>query len=45
MSELRMHIEPRLFRVIDLAVYRDSRPEGRYAKKPGVRGHRDRLTR
>jgi Uma2 family endonuclease len=32
--ELRVRIEPRRFRVIDLAVYRDSRPEGRYATNP-----------
>ena len=29
-----MRIEPRLFRVIDFAVYRDTRPEGRYATEP-----------
>ena len=34
MSELRVRIEPRLFRVIDFAVYRDARPEGRYATTP-----------
>jgi Uma2 family endonuclease len=34
MSELRVRIEPRLFRVIDFAVYRDSRPQGRYATDP-----------
>jgi Uma2 family endonuclease len=34
MSELRVRIEPRLFRVIDFAVYLDSRPEGRYATSP-----------
>ena len=38
-------IEPRRFRVIDLAVYRDSRPEGRYANQPAVRRHRNRLAR
>jgi Uma2 family endonuclease len=32
--ELRMHVAPRRFRVIDLAVYRDCRPEGRYAEMP-----------
>jgi len=31
---LRMHVAPKRFRVIDLAVYRDSRPEGRYAEMP-----------
>jgi Uma2 family endonuclease len=34
MSELRVRIEPSVFRVIDLAVYRDARPEGRYAASP-----------
>jgi Uma2 family endonuclease len=34
MSELRVQIEPRLFRVIDFTVYRDARPEGRYATDP-----------
>ncbi len=34
MSELRVRIQPRLFRVIDFAVYRDRRPEGRYATDP-----------
>ena len=34
MSELRVQIEPRRFRVIDFAVYRDVRPEGRYATTP-----------
>lgn len=34
MSELRVPIEPRRFRVIDFAVYRDRRPEGRYATEP-----------
>ncbi|HLG98998.1 MAG TPA: Uma2 family endonuclease [Bryobacteraceae bacterium] len=32
--ELRVQIEPRLFRVIDFAVYRGSRPQGRYATEP-----------
>jgi Uma2 family endonuclease len=31
MSELRVRIQPRRFRVIDFSVYRDVRPEGRYA--------------
>jgi len=31
MSELRVQIEPRLFRVVDFTVYLDARPEGRYA--------------
>jgi Uma2 family endonuclease len=34
MSELRARIEPRLFRVIDVAVYLDVRPEGRFATTP-----------
>jgi Uma2 family endonuclease len=34
MSELRVQIEPQLFRVIDVAVYRDSRPAGRYGTSP-----------
>jgi Uma2 family endonuclease len=34
MSELRVQIEQDLFRVIDFAVYRDARPEGRYATSP-----------
>jgi hypothetical protein len=34
MSELRVQIAPRVFRVVDFAVYRDTRPEGRYAKEP-----------
>jgi Uma2 family endonuclease len=34
MSELRVRIEPLLFRVVDVAVYRDSRPEGRYGSSP-----------
>ena len=34
MSELRVRIEPRLFRVIDFVVYRDARPEGRYGTSP-----------
>jgi Uma2 family endonuclease len=34
MSELRVRVEPRLFRVVDFAVYLDSRPEGRYGTKP-----------
>lgn len=34
MSELRVRIEPQLFRVIDFAVYRDSIPEGRYGTSP-----------
>jgi Uma2 family endonuclease len=34
MSELRVRIEPRRFRVIDFAVYRDARPEGRYGTDP-----------
>ncbi len=34
LPELRVRIEPRRFRVIDLAVYRGSWPEGRYATQP-----------
>ncbi len=34
LPELRVRVEPRRFRVVDLAVYRDSRPEGRYATTP-----------
>src|ERR1700679_1254718 len=34
LPELRMRVEPRRFRVVDLAVYRESRPEGRYAASP-----------
>ncbi|HYL38525.1 MAG TPA: Uma2 family endonuclease [Bryobacteraceae bacterium] len=34
LPELRVRIEPRLFRVVDLAIYRDRRPEGRYATDP-----------
>ncbi|MGA2878870.1 MAG: Uma2 family endonuclease [Bryobacteraceae bacterium] len=34
MSELRVQIQPRRFRVVDFAVYRDTRPEGRYAINP-----------
>jgi Uma2 family endonuclease len=34
MSELRVRIEPRLFRVVDFAVYLDARPEGRYGTNP-----------
>jgi Uma2 family endonuclease len=34
MSELRVRVEPRLFRVVDFAVYLDARPEGRYGTNP-----------
>ena len=34
MSELRVRIAPDLFRVLDFAVYRDQRAEGRYATEP-----------
>lgn len=34
MSELRVRIAARRFRVIDFAIYRDARPEGRYATTP-----------
>jgi Uma2 family endonuclease len=34
LPELRVRVDPRRFRVVDLAVYRDSRPEGRYAATP-----------
>jgi Uma2 family endonuclease len=33
-SELRVQIEPRLFRVVDVAIYLDARPEGRYGTSP-----------
>jgi len=36
MTELRVQIEPRHFRVIDVAVYRDSAPEGRFATIPAM---------
>src|SRR5579863_4067990 len=35
MTELRVQIEPNLFRVVDFAVYRDSPPQGRHATHPG----------
>jgi len=34
LPELRVQIEPQLFRVIDLAIYLDARPEGRYGTSP-----------
>ena len=34
LPELRVRIEPRLFRVVDLAIYRDRRPEGRFGTTP-----------
>jgi Uma2 family endonuclease len=34
LPELRVQIEPRRFRVADLAVYRDPFPQGRYATTP-----------
>jgi len=34
LPELRMQIEPRLFRVADLAIYRESAPRGRYSTTP-----------
>jgi Uma2 family endonuclease len=34
LPELRVQIEPRLFRVVDFAVYLDSMPEGRYGTNP-----------
>jgi Uma2 family endonuclease len=34
LPELRVRVEPRRFRVVDLAVYRDSRPEGRFGTSP-----------
>jgi Uma2 family endonuclease len=33
-TELRVQIEPRLFRVVDCAVYLKARPKGRYATNP-----------
>ncbi len=35
-TEVRAQIEPRLFRVIDFAVFRGARPEGRYATSPAL---------
>jgi Uma2 family endonuclease len=32
--ELRMRVAPRRFRVVDFAVFRNARPEGRYAEMP-----------
>src|SRR5271163_3571443 len=34
LPELRVQIEPRVFRVADLAVYRESLPKGRYGTTP-----------
>ncbi|MBV9769455.1 MAG: Uma2 family endonuclease [Bryobacterales bacterium] len=34
LPELRVRIEPHVFRVADLAVYRESCPQGRYASAP-----------
>jgi Uma2 family endonuclease len=34
MLGLRMQLEPRLFRVVDFAIYLGARPEGRYATTP-----------
>jgi Uma2 family endonuclease len=34
MLGLRLRIEPRLFRIVDFAIYLGSRPEGRYATTP-----------
>ena len=34
--ELRLRVSAQRFRVVDLAVYRDSRPEGRYADSPAL---------
>lgn len=36
MSELRVQIRPRHFRVIDFAVYQEARPEGRFATAPAL---------
>jgi Uma2 family endonuclease len=36
MSELRVQIQASRFRVVDFAVYRDARPEGRYATNPAL---------
>lgn len=36
MSELRVRVTPRRFRVVDFIAYRDTRPEGRYATNPGL---------
>ncbi len=34
LPELRVQIEPRLFRVVDFTVYRDALPEGKYGTSP-----------
>jgi Uma2 family endonuclease len=34
MSELRVRLYPEIFRVVDFALYRDQRPEGRFATSP-----------
>jgi len=34
LPELRVRIEPKLFRVVDVAVYRDKLPEGRFGIEP-----------
>lgn len=34
MSGLRMRVRPRLFRIVDFAIYFGSSPEGRYATAP-----------
>jgi Uma2 family endonuclease len=34
LPELRVQIEPDVFRVVDVAVYRDRRPEGRFGTSP-----------
>jgi Uma2 family endonuclease len=34
LPELRMHVAPRRFRVVDFAVFQGARPEGRYAEMP-----------
>lgn len=36
MTELRVQIEPRRFRVVDVAVFPGARPEGRYATVPAL---------
>lgn len=34
LPELRVRVEGRRFRVVDLAIYRDARPKGRYGSSP-----------
>lgn len=36
LSEMRVQIEPRRFRVVDFAIYRDERPKGRFVTQPAL---------